>query len=260
MHYPPIRRTVRFNPRPLHWRCGTECIPNGLYHRPYHPDFEDKDVVLDDMDEREFESSVDLEEYLGNFYRNIKPLCIDLPPLRDVPDEDIPAIAARFKSKTEPDTLLSFRRRVGVFVGERFAALPPDLREKVTLPELQIPRLTEAEILKYRVALADMLSMQSELIELKVWVSMFSEIGEYCGTSLSIAAHSHLIYRLSIITDVTTLFSNFLHRFSASESRTDNKALSKRDNGVPQDGVPQDSVRSTPPLLTKVKQRPRPPP
>ncbi|KAJ7784440.1 hypothetical protein B0H16DRAFT_1492504 [Mycena metata] len=83
------------------------------------------------MEERDFECSPALQEYLVDFYGKIKPLCIELPPLRDVPDQDIPALAAQFQSKTDAETVMAFKRRVGVFIGERFNALPPDARKQV---------------------------------------------------------------------------------------------------------------------------------
>ncbi|KAJ7025326.1 hypothetical protein C8F04DRAFT_1191467 [Mycena alexandri] len=239
-----------------------EWMPKGLDHRPYHPDFEDNDVVLDGMDEREFECSGDLEEYLREFYRKIKPFCVDLPTLCDVPDQDIPAIFARFRALEvagQRDTLFAFECRVRAFVGERFQQLPPDARAQVSLPKLP-PGITN---FTYWVVSADMLSMRSELIELKVWVSnswrLKNHRSEFVpelllrysptlgdGNHKSLAASLiDLLCSLQVVKDFGTQFSNFLHRFSAS--RADDKSSSKRDEDVPQDSVP--SPPSTSPNL-----------
>ncbi|KAJ7785787.1 hypothetical protein B0H16DRAFT_1753708 [Mycena metata] len=152
-------RAVRFKPRPVHpeLECGTEWIPKGLEYCPYHPDFE-KEVVWDGMDERKFKCSATLELYLNEFYQDMAPLIMtDLPPLHS--PESISEIRARHDSSSGTHkTLRPFKERV---------------------LETPIVELMEDEKSAFRVVNADILSMRSELIELKVWASMYSEIDEY---------------------------------------------------------------------------------
>ncbi|KAJ7750219.1 hypothetical protein B0H16DRAFT_1724619 [Mycena metata] len=156
-------RAVRFKQRPPHpnsERRGTEWIPRGLEYRPYHPHLDDEpEGGWAGMDERKFKCSATLERYLVEFYGEIKTLFVDLPPLDDLPsveDSDVLCnIADHFRSHVDP-------------------------RAEVALPTI-LGEVPPGELLVQRVIQADMLSMRSELIELKVWVSVFLEVIDFIG-------------------------------------------------------------------------------
>ncbi|KAJ7785834.1 hypothetical protein B0H16DRAFT_1708073 [Mycena metata] len=180
-------RAVRFKPRPVHPECGTEWMPTGLEYRPYHPGFE-QDAVWDGMDERKFKCSPSLQRYLDEYYREIKGLMIDLPPLDNVPpvedSADLCVIATRFRSATDSAKMLEFQERVLEQLRACLAALPQEALDEVPLPTLP------GEDLVDKVMEADMHSMRSELIELKVWVSMYTEF------------HGYLLRRMAFIQEL----------------------------------------------------------
>ncbi|KAJ7785795.1 hypothetical protein B0H16DRAFT_1708038 [Mycena metata] len=171
-------RAVRFNPRPGDPKLGTEWIPAGLEYRPYHPDLE-KDILWDGMDERKFKCSATLQRYLVEFYRETKDLMIDLPPLDDVPSIDVSAaicdIVARFMSPSDGEKLFDFRARVLDQLKVYFGALSAEARAEVSLPTLPAGH----QVGPVHLVHGHMLSMRSELIELKVWVSLYTEIHVY---------------------------------------------------------------------------------
>ncbi|KAJ7750242.1 hypothetical protein B0H16DRAFT_1550001 [Mycena metata] len=174
---------VRFKPRPPHPIFGTEWIPRGLEYRPYHPHLDDEpEGGWAGMDERKFKCSATLERYLVEFYGEIKGLFIDLPPLDDLPsveDSDVLCnIANRFRSHADRAKLLDFRALVLKQALDCFGALSEEARAKVALPTI-LGEVPPGELLSHRIIQADMLSMRSELIELKVWVSVLKELLDY---------------------------------------------------------------------------------
>ncbi|KAJ7750258.1 hypothetical protein B0H16DRAFT_1887872 [Mycena metata] len=176
-------RTVRFKPRPPHPDSGTEWIPRGLEYRPYHPHLDDEpEGGWTGMDERKFKCSATLERYLVEFYGEIKGLFIDLPPLDDLPsveDSDVLCnMANRFDSHADHAKLFLFRDLLLKEALDCFGALSEEARKQVVLPTI-IGEVPLGELLSHRVIQADMLSMRSELIELKVWVSMLKELLDY---------------------------------------------------------------------------------
>ncbi|KAJ7785824.1 hypothetical protein B0H16DRAFT_1708063 [Mycena metata] len=242
-----------FKPRPVHpeLECGTEWIPKGLEYRPYHPDFE-KEVVWDGMDERKFKCSATLELYLNEFHRDMAPLMtIELPPLHS------------------PESISEIRERVLGFLVKRLGGLPQDALNELALPETPIAELTEDEKSAFRVMNADMLSMRSELIELKVWASMYSEIDKYLLVRRPAYLKelrrrymaAPLTFREVAFAVVDGLFGDIFSRYSsnagADKEETGVKkseALLKRDATTASDASTTASDISPPPGL---KQRPQ---
>ncbi|KAJ7785794.1 hypothetical protein B0H16DRAFT_1445762 [Mycena metata] len=127
----------------------------------------------DGMDERKFKCSATLERYLVQFYGETKALMIDLPPL-DV-SAAICSIVARFVSTGDSEKLFEFRAGVVEQLEGYFGALPEEVRTDVSLPTLPAGH----QVAPVHLVRGNMLSMRSELIELKVWVSLYTEIQVY---------------------------------------------------------------------------------
>ncbi|KAJ7724259.1 hypothetical protein B0H16DRAFT_327216 [Mycena metata] len=163
---------VHFRPRP--WgTLGTEWLPYGLDSRPFHPDFEP--VPSDATERREFQCSATLESYLVEFYHEIRPK-LQLPSLEGSPD--LCALFASHKSTDQGgmiQNLWAFRVRVMDTMLAWFGTLPADTTAQVVLGT----RGTDQDMLAMRLSVAAMLSMRDELIELKVWVSIFTELNDY---------------------------------------------------------------------------------
>ncbi|KAJ7724262.1 hypothetical protein B0H16DRAFT_40770 [Mycena metata] len=167
---------VHFRPRPSLAIVDTEYLPHGLDGRPFHLDFER--VPPEATERREFQCSAILESYLVEFYHDIRPK-LQLPSLEGSPD--LCALFASHKSDDQGDmirAIYTFRTRVMHAMLAWLGTLPADATAQVLLPDVGTGSSDE-EILAMRLTTAVMLSIRDELIELKVWASIFTEMNNY---------------------------------------------------------------------------------
>ncbi|KAJ7785812.1 hypothetical protein B0H16DRAFT_1488104 [Mycena metata] len=170
LHPVAFERTVLFKPRPVVGSSNREWVPRSTRYRPYHPEFEA--VPEDVTDEWHFTSSPTLEAYLFEFYTKIKNLFDKLPDLA-TNYYSLCDMARRFENSAKEETSLAFAERLAVITDEHFRDLSDDAAADVSFSTQ--PTQTRPG---YRLLDADFLSMNSELIVLKVWVSMLSEVND----------------------------------------------------------------------------------
>ncbi|KAJ7724203.1 hypothetical protein B0H16DRAFT_1786143 [Mycena metata] len=179
-------RTVYFRPRPPIGMLGSEYIPQGPDGRFFHQDFEH--VPSDATERREFQCSATLESYLVEFYRDIRPK-FQFPSLEGSPD--LCGLLASHKSDDEIKlglNIWAFRMRVTKAMLAWMGALPADAVARVQLGDGVGP--SDDEILVMGLLNAAMASMRDDLIELKVWASIFEEINDYFGEFQMLLASS----------------------------------------------------------------------
>ncbi|KAJ7724260.1 hypothetical protein B0H16DRAFT_1736860 [Mycena metata] len=175
---------VHFRPRAPWGTLGTEWMPHGLDSRPFHLDFER--VPPEATERREFQCSTTLESYLVEFYHEILPK-FPFPSLAGSPD--FCALLASHNSNDVYSVRYSiwvFKWRVTRAMLAWLAALPEDATAQVVLG----PPLGQGdeERLAMQLSQATMLSMRDDLIELRVWASIFTEIDDYFRELLMLLA------------------------------------------------------------------------
>ncbi|KAJ6588436.1 hypothetical protein B0H19DRAFT_1099308 [Mycena capillaripes] len=167
-----VSRTVFFRPRPFNEKYGTEWIPYGPEYRPFHAGLER--IPTEASEKREFDCSSALESRLIEFHKTIRPITSagSTPPLHASPADDSNemervGIAGRFASK------------VSTIIPACVNALPPEAPKVVDADFLS---RTSGELI-VQLQKTDIFSMQSELIELRVWLDLYLEIVAYMSAS-----------------------------------------------------------------------------
>ncbi|KAJ7645500.1 hypothetical protein DFH06DRAFT_1333148 [Mycena polygramma] len=167
-------RTVFFRPRPYPYpSVGMDWIPGRLVWRPFHVAHEEIPSVA--SDERHFQCSDTLESQLLEFYHDIKPL-LTVTSFDSATSCTLYAeyIADLKTTKTNNAKIVAFRRQTRVKLIAWFRALPPEIVKLVKVD----PALEDGYLVLGLVC-AHILSMRSELIELKVWIAVCLELYMY---------------------------------------------------------------------------------
>ncbi|KAJ6588452.1 hypothetical protein B0H19DRAFT_1226271 [Mycena capillaripes] len=164
-----VSRTVFFRPRPFNEIYGTEWIPHGPEYRPFHDGLER--IPTEASEKREFDCSSALESRLIEFHKTIRPITSagSTPPLHASPADDSEemervGIAGRFASK------------VLIIIPPYVQALSPEAKKLVDADFLS--HMSDEELI-IQLRSADIFSMQSELIELRVWLDLCFETLAY---------------------------------------------------------------------------------
>lgn len=169
-------RSVFLRPRRVLRKYGTEWIPRGLQYRPFHLDHEEIPPAA--TDHRQFDCSPALDTYLIEFYHNIRPL-LTIPSFDSAPLCVLYTNYLCVGETEQSEMVIGFRRRLMKDMVDWCRTLPVDVTEMLKL-NLQLDNTHLAmQLMK-----AHIFSMQSELIELKVWVCLLIELVEFAGAFL----------------------------------------------------------------------------
>ncbi|KAJ7607805.1 hypothetical protein DFH06DRAFT_1347362 [Mycena polygramma] len=166
--------TVFFRPRPWVLKSyGTEWIPLAHSFRPYQVSHEEIPAAA--SDERQFDCSATLESHLFEFYQTIRPL-LAVPSFDSTSSCTLYAEyhASPKKRKNTRRRINAFQRRTMKDLVAYFRALPPEIAQLVDV----VPQL-DATALAVDLTGAHIFAMRSELIELKAWASILTEILMY---------------------------------------------------------------------------------
>ncbi|KAJ7665312.1 hypothetical protein DFH06DRAFT_310807 [Mycena polygramma] len=172
-------RTVFFRPPPFaDESVGMEWIPCSQTSRPFHPDYEK--IPLAATVEREFQCSKTLESHLFEFYQIVKPLLV-VPSFDSASPCTLYAeyLADQKQTTRDRENIADFRGQTMCGLVAYFRALPPQTARLVATNLMHMdPGLDDTTLAK-RLMIAHIFSMQSELIELRVWMAVCSELFIY---------------------------------------------------------------------------------
>ncbi|KAJ7204442.1 hypothetical protein GGX14DRAFT_398275 [Mycena pura] len=162
-------RTVFFRPRPRIDYFGTEWIPRSPSWQPFHPDYEE--VPMDASDERPFDCSEASELHLHELYQVIRPL-LTIPSFESA---SMCTLYANYLTQQKKQAKITdFQHRTKECLVARFRALSQKTAKLVYDGHELNQEALVVELIRARI-----FSMQSELIELKVWACICAEVMNY---------------------------------------------------------------------------------
>ncbi|KAJ7895687.1 hypothetical protein B0H13DRAFT_2338763 [Mycena leptocephala] len=148
-----------------------------------------------------FDSSPALDSYLIEFYHNIRPL-LTIPSFDSAPLCVLYTNHLSAREIEQSRMIIEFRQRLMKDLVDWCRTLPADVAEMLKL-NLQLDNTD----LAIQLMEAHIFSMQSELIELKVWACLLLELVEFAGRRISYvqelnrrhSTESHLCFRPYIV-------------------------------------------------------------